>query len=103
MHGVRKKRLGRVETARRKAEIKATLRAIGKAEPDRDAIALLQDALARAKAGDLRAVVIIGELNGDSYSAFSNGDGYRMIGLLEHVKVRILDALPNPEPVDPKT
>ena len=67
-------------------------------EPVADVVEQLEDALVLARSGELRTVTIVGALTGnDILTAWATEDVIPMVGELEHLKYKLLKALPTKE------
>lgn len=59
-------------------------------EPDARVVRLLESALLRAQSGELRSVVVAGELTGNGiYSGHETSDIIKLLGLIELMKGHI--------------
>lgn len=62
-----------------------------KPKADAGTVEVLEQALADARAGDLRGVLVVGEAGGNQTATYANfADAERLIGYLERLKWRML-------------
>jgi uncharacterized protein YejL (UPF0352 family) len=63
-------------------------------EPDSDVISVLEKSLQRARAGDLRSVMVVGNLVGNAvYTNYSSPDMVLLLGQMQYAANHILNAL----------